>query len=115
MGLFASNRTIKLFFDEQGRITEKETPDWVEVLAELTVSASKKLQQAWGKARLEYKDGQQVFVFDNLENVPVEFLAEVIVRWSEKDPVNVETIRSKLRYDIAQELYNKLMELYGLR
>ncbi|MGB4751762.1 MAG: hypothetical protein WBH60_03865 [Fervidobacterium sp.] len=115
MGLFASNKTVKIYFDEKGKVTDKETPDWVEVYSELTVSAAKKLQQAWGKARLEYKDGQQVFVFDNLENVPMEFLAEVIVKWSEKDAVTLENIRAKLRYDVAQELYNKLSEIYGLR
>lgn len=115
MGLFASNKTTKLYFNDDGKIVDIETPNWIEVYSELTVSAAKKLQQAWGKARLEYKDGQQVFVFDNIENVPIEFLAEVIVRWSEKEPVNIENIRDKLRYDIAQELYNKLVELYQLK
>lgn len=114
MGLFTSNKTVKIYFDADGKVTSKETEDWVEVFEELSALGYKKLQQAWGKPRLEYKDDEQVFVFDDIENVPLEFLADSIVKWSEKAPVTLENVRIKLRGDIAQNLYNKLLELYKI-
>jgi hypothetical protein len=49
-----------------------------------------------------------------MDSLPVEFLADVIVKWSEKEPINVNTIK-KMRFDVAQNLYNKLNEIYKLR
>jgi hypothetical protein len=114
MGLFASNQTIKIYFNDKGEVTNKETDNWVEVLAEITTEAAKKLQNALGKPKVEYKDGEQVITFENMESLPLEFLADVIVKWSEKDPINVNTIK-KMRFDVAQNLYNKLNEIYKLR
>ncbi len=114
MGLFVSNKTVKIYFDDEGKIVDKETENWIEVYKELSVSALKKLQNSW-KPKIEYKDGEQVMLFEDIEVLPVEFLAEVIVRWSEKDTPTVENIKSKLRHDIAQNLYNKLNEMYNLQ
>ncbi len=114
MGLFVSNKTIKIYFDENGVIVDKETDSWIEVYKELSVAALKKLQGAW-KPKIEYKDGEQIMMFEDVEVLPVDFLAEVIVRWSEKDPPTVENIKNKLRHDVAQNLYNKLNELYSLQ
>ena len=115
MSLFASNKTIKIYFDDKGKVVNKETENWVEVLAEITTDAAKKLQNSLGKPKLEYKDGEQVITFENMDSLPVEFLADVIVRWSEKDPINAQTIAKKMRFDVAQNLYNKLNEIYKLK
>jgi hypothetical protein len=114
MGLFASDKTIRLYFNDKGEITDKETEHWVDVLAEISTASARKLQNALGKPKVEYKDGEQVITFENMDSLPVEFLADVIVKWSEKEPINVNTIK-KMRFDVAQNLYNKLNEIYKLR
>ncbi len=115
MSLFASNKTVKLYFDQDGKITDKETEDWVEVYQEVSTLAVKKLQQAFGKPKMEYRGDQQIVTFEDMDSLPTDFLAEVIVKWSEKDAVTPENILRKMRYDTAQNLYNKLNEMYKLR
>lgn len=112
MGLFASNKTVKFYFDEQGKIVEKETPDWVEVYETATPAMMSKNQL--GKMRYEFKDNEPILIMEDIEPIAYEFLAEAVVRWSEKEPPTLENIKKKLRFDIARELYSKLVEYYGI-
>lgn len=113
MGLFASTDTIRLYITEKGTVTEKETDIWVDVLKELPVSVAKTLQQSFGKPKVEYKDGEQVITIEDLETLPVDFLARVIVGWSEKEAVTPQNI-AKMRHDVARNLYQKLTTIYQI-
>ncbi|MGC8821216.1 MAG: hypothetical protein ACP5KD_08860 [Fervidobacterium sp.] len=114
MGLFASNETVRLYVDAKGNITpDKQTDAWFDVLKELPVAVAKTLQQAFGKPRVEYKGDQQVITIEDLETLPLDFLARVIVGWSEKEPVTPQNI-AKLRHDIAKNLYQYLTKMYSI-
>lgn len=113
MGLFASNETVKLYIDAKGNVVEKETDTWVEVLKELPVAVAKTLQQSFGKPKVEYKDGEQVVTIEDLETLPLDFLARVIVGWSEPVKVTPDNI-AKLRHDIAKNIYQKLTQMYSI-
>lgn len=115
MGLLASNETVKIYIDPKtGKIADEETELWVEVLKELPVSVAKILQESFGKPRVEVgEDGKQHIILEDMETLPIDFLARVIMNWSEKEPVNPQNV-AKMRVDIARAIYNKLQEMYAI-
>ncbi|RLG91057.1 MAG: hypothetical protein DRO36_05040 [Candidatus Hecatellales archaeon] len=110
MGLFASDRTVKVYFDEQGNVVEQETNDWVEVLAELPYSLHEQYMKKM-KAQMN-PDGSYMIELGNLVFEP-EFYNKVIKGWSAEVPVTVENIK-KMHARILDNLGTKLRELYGL-
>ena len=110
MGLFASDKTVKVFFDEKGNIVDHETPDWVEVLAELPYSLHEQYMKKM-KAQMN-PDGSYVLELGSLVFEP-EFYKRVIKAWSAEVPVTVENIK-KMHARVLDSLSVKLRELYGL-
>lgn len=110
MGLFASDRTVKIYFDVQGDVVEEPTDDWVEVLAELPYSLHEQYMKRM-KAQMT-QDGSYIIELGNLMFEP-EFFAKIIKGWSAEVPVTVENIK-KMHGKILDNLSMKLRELYGL-
>ena len=109
--LFANNETVKLFFDDAGKITDNETKNWIEVLKELPFSLHKKLTE-----KMSVKMQPDGTIETNLGNLKLDedFLKTVIVSWSEPVEVTVDNI-TKMKASVVEELEAKLMELYGLK
>ena len=111
MGLFASDKkTIRVYFDEHGNITETETPDWVDVLAELPYSLNEQFLRGM-KAQIN-PDGTYSIELGRLM-FEADFFAKVIKAWSAEVPITVENVK-KLHARILDNLATKLRELYGL-
>lgn len=113
MGLFASEKTVKIYFEE-GRIVEKETQDYIEVLEELSFELGEEIKKAvTPKDLVVNADGSYKMNVENSVQVPLNVLVKVIKGWSEQVPVTVENLK-KLDNNIINRLWVKLQEMYGL-
>ena len=110
MGLFASEKVVRIHFDKDGNITEKETKDWVEVLAELPFSLHEQYMKKL-KAQM-HPDGSYTVELGALTFEP-EFFAKIIKSWSAEVPITVENIQ-KMNSKIMEKLTAKLREMYKL-
>jgi len=108
--LFAKDSTVRIYFAEDGSISEVPTEDWVEVLEELPYYLHEKLLKK-GKARIS-QDGDFEVSLDFLM-FEADFYAEVIKNWSVNLPVTKENVQ-KLKSPVLNSLGDKLRQMYNL-
>jgi len=114
MSLFAKQETIKIYLDEKGNISKKETPTWLEVLKELPYALKEQANKAMKISHIEQtRNGNMVMDISNLEEIPIGFLTKVIKSWSEDVPITRDNLKN-VKYQILANIWGELVKLYGL-
>ena len=111
--LFANEELIKIYFDENGKITEKETEDWVSIPKE----ASADIRIAYEKAvnrtvKVHQNNSYEVKMFEQEQKL-FGFLVKVVKAWSEDAPIN-EINMHKLDSRVYNSLLTHVVERYHL-
>ncbi|HEW92296.1 MAG TPA: hypothetical protein ENF81_07120 [Thermotogaceae bacterium] len=114
MSLFATNETVKIYFDGD-KLVGKETGVWFEVLKELPAHLDMELRKTFAGAKVVvFEDGSyQMDLSDVQGAIPFKFLAQVIKGWSESVPPTIENLK-KVKSSIMWKLWAYLQRLYGI-
>ena len=114
MGLFAGNKTIRLYVKEDG-LTKEQTDSWFEILEELPAHLDMELRKIFADAKVIMKsDGSYEMELSDLQGqIPFKFLTKVIKNWSEEVPITVENLQ-KVKSTILWDLWNYMQRLYGI-
>jgi len=114
MSLFATDRTVKIYF-EGDKLSQKETDTWFEVLAELPAILDADLRKTFSGAKVVvYDDGKyQMDLSDVQGEIPFHFLVKVIKSWSEEVPVSIDNLK-RVKSTLLWKLWAYLQRLYGI-
>ena len=114
MSLFVTEKTVKVYFNKDGEISKKETPDWIEVLEVLPFELGEKIKKRISPTEMKYlSDGSYSVNIENTVTIPSDILVQIIKGWSESVPVTPENI-AKLDNKIVEKLWSHLQRMYGL-
>ena len=116
MSLFASEETVKIYYDDQGNLVETETSNWFEVRKELSQELYDIFRNEMApKGKMRYVGANPVIEIESTEapGFPYGFLAKVIKNWSESVPVTIANLK-KVSKKILEQLWEKLLEMYEL-
>ena len=113
MSLFVSNETVKLYVKD-GKLTEEEVSEWIEVLKEPPAGVVEKAMRAIRpKELLVSRDGSARIKLEDVQEIPYFYLVEVIKGWSEPVPVTEENLK-KIPYSLLKQLWLKIQQMHGL-
>jgi|Wag4MinimDraft_12_1082652.scaffolds.fasta_scaffold00017_17 hypothetical protein len=110
-----TNKTKKVYFDEKMEVSEKETKDYVEILAEPNIEVVEDIKKAIKPKNLKIaRDMSMEMEMSSLGHIPLEIVAKVVKGWSEDEPLNLNTLKTKVHSKLINNLWNEILHEYGL-
>jgi Zn-dependent M16 (insulinase) family peptidase len=109
------NRTRKIYFTPNMDISEKETEEYIEIMAEPSIEIVEDIKAAIKPKNVKISKDQTLEV-DTAEIgfIPLETLMKVIRGWSESVPLTKDLLKTKTNPKILRKLWEEILRAYGL-
>jgi len=110
-----TNKTKKVYFNEKMEVSKEETNDFVEILAEPNIEIVEDIKKAIKPKNLKIaRDMSMEMEVSNIGHIPLEIVSKVVKGWSEKEPLTLNTLKTKVHSKLINSLWNEILHEYGL-